>query len=119
MQSLKKNQDFKNVYDNGRSYANRELVLYVCGNGQQYNRLGISVSKKVGNSVIRHRVKRLIRENYRLHEDGFNSGLDLAVIARISAADADYDRIGRALLHLARKAGIYENHGEKTADSAD
>ena len=119
MQSLKKNKDFKNCYDNGRSWANRELVLYVCGNGTADNRLGISVSKKVGNSVIRHRIKRLIRENYRLHEDGFNSGLDLAVIARMSAADADYDRIGRALLHLARKAGIYENHGKTTADRTD
>lgn len=119
MQSLKKNQDFRHCYENGRSYANRELVLYVCGNGLSGNRLGISVSKKVGNSVIRHRVKRLIRENYRLHEDGFNSGLDLAVIARMGAADADYDKIGRALLHLARKAGIYGNDGEKTADRAD
>ena len=71
--------------ENGKSYANRHLVLYVLDNQTGHNRLGISVSKKVGNSVVRHRVTRLIRESYRLHEDMFNSGLDMVVIARKSA----------------------------------
>ena len=75
-ESLKRNADFQNVYKNGKSYANRHLVLYVLDNQTGHNRLGISVSKKVGNSVVRHRVTRLIRESYRLHEDMFNSGLD-------------------------------------------
>lgn len=76
-ESLKKNRDFKFVYQHGKSYANRYLVMYVLGNGSDQNRLGISVSKKVGNSVIRHHITRLIRESYRLHEEGFNSGLDM------------------------------------------
>ena len=70
-ESLKKNNDFKNVYRNGKSYANRYLVMYVLANGTERNRLGISVSKKVGNSVIRHHLTRLVRESYRLHEDMF------------------------------------------------
>ena len=74
-ESLKKNRDFQNVYKKGKSYANRYLVMYVLENETDRNRLGISVSKKVGNSVIRHHVTRLIRESYRLHEDMFNSSL--------------------------------------------
>ena len=108
MESLKKNDDFRNCYRSGSSCANRLLVLYVCGNGLGRNRIGISVSKKVGNSVVRHRITRLIRESYRLHEQMFNSGLDIAVIARPAAKDADYHRIESALLHLAGKAKIYD-----------
>lgn len=99
-ESLKKNADFKNVYTRGRSFANRLLVMYVLENGQNKNRLGISVSKKVGNSVIRHHITRLIREAYRLQEDMFNSGLDIVVIARASARNASYFDIESALKHL-------------------
>ena len=99
-ESLKKNADFQKVYKMGRSYANRLLVMYVLKNGGNKNRLGISVSKKVGNSVIRHRITRLIRESYRLQEDMFNSGLDIVVIARATARNADYHQIESALMHL-------------------
>lgn len=98
--SLKKNKDFQNVYNNGVSFANRYLVMYVLKNNTENNRIGISVSKKVGNSVIRHHLTRLIRESYRLHEDMFNSGLDIVVIARVSAKGATYWDIEKALLHL-------------------
>ena len=98
--SLKKNRDFQNVYSKGRSYANRMLVMYVLNNHTENNRLGISVSKKVGNSVIRHHITRLVRESYRLHEDMFNSGLDIVVIARATARNADYHQIESALMHL-------------------
>jgi ribonuclease P protein component len=107
-ESLKKNKDFKAVYNSRRSRANRMLIMYVMKNGTEKNRLGISVSKKVGNSVVRHRITRLIRESYRLHEQMFNSGLDMAVVARQAARDADYHRIEYALLQLAGKAGIYD-----------
>ena len=76
------------------------LVMYVLNNHTENNRLGISVSKKVGNSVIRHRITRLIRERYRLQEDMFNSGLDIVVIARATARNADYHQIESALMHL-------------------
>ena len=108
MESLKKNDDFRNCYNTGRSFVNRYLVLYVCGNGKGKNRIGISVSKKVGNSVVRHRITRKIREIYRLHEKMFDSGLDIVVVARSRAKDADYHRIEGALLNLAGKAGIYD-----------
>ena len=100
--SLKKNDDFKNVYKKGKSYANRFLVMYVLENKTDQNRLGISVSKKVGNSVVRHRVTRLVRESYRLHENIFNSGLDIVVVARNNASSASYADIESALLHLGK-----------------
>ena len=105
-ESLKKNRDFQVVYKNGRSYANKYLVMYIMENHQNRNRLGISVSKKVGNSVVRHHITRLIRESYRLHEKIFNSGLDIVVIARNSAASVSYHEVESAMLHLGKLHGI-------------
>jgi ribonuclease P protein component len=99
-ESLKKNKDFQHVYQNGTSYANRLLVMYMLENETEKNRLGISVSKKVGNSVIRHHVTRLVRESYRLQEEMFPRGVDIVVVARKSAKDASYYKIESALLHL-------------------
>ena len=104
--SLKKNNDFLTVYKKGRSFANKLLIMYVLGNGQDHNFLGISVSKKVGNSVVRHRTKRLIKEKYRLHEDMLNSGFNIVVIARPPARDADHEMIEEALIHLFKKQGL-------------
>ena len=81
-ESLKKNRDFQLVYKQGTSFANRFLVMYVKKNQLGRNRIGISVSKKVGNSVVRHHLARLIRESYRLHEEEFQCGMDVVVIAR-------------------------------------
>ena len=90
-ESLKNNQQFRFVYKNGRSYANKYFIRYVKENGLDKNRIGISVSKKVGNSVVRHRITRLVRESYRLHESVFNSGLDMVIIARPGAASIGYE----------------------------
>ncbi len=99
-ESLKKNRDFQRVYKQGKSFANKYLVMYVLENQTERNRIGISVSKKVGNSVIRHHVTRLIRESYRLQEEMFNSGLDIVIIARASAKEISYHQIESALMHL-------------------
>lgn len=106
--SLKNNRDFVNVYTSGKSYANKYLVIYTLKNNSDRNRLGISVSKKVGNSVIRHRLKRLIKESYRLHEKMFNSGLDIVVIARKGSDACDYAGIESALLHLMKLNGTLD-----------
>lgn len=101
-ESMKSNTNFKYVYHNGKSYANTYLIMYVMKNGTEMNRIGISVSKKVGNSVVRHRLTRLIRESYRLNENMFNSGLDIIVIARAGARGKGYQEINSALLHLGK-----------------
>ena len=100
--SLKKNWEFREVYKNGSSFANKLLVMYVTENNTEINYFGITVSKKVGNSVVRHRITRLLRESYRLHEMMFNSGLNIVVVARVSANEASYKDIEKAFLHLAK-----------------
>ena len=109
-ESLKKNRDFQNVYKKGKSYANRYLVMYVLENDTDRNRLGISVSKKVGNSVVRHHLTRLIREAYRLNSNMFNSSLDIVVIARNTAKDKTYKEVESALLHLAKLHNILDEN---------
>ena len=113
--SLKKNQDFQKVYRKGTSQANRYLVMYVLENHDRHmeNRLGISVSKKVGNSVVRHRLTRLIRESYRLNEAEFENGLDIVVVARPQAKDRTYHEIESALMHLAGKHCIAGKNNDK------
>lgn len=98
--SLKNRFEFENVYKNGRSLANRLLVMYFVPNGLTYNRYGISVSKKVGNSVVRHRSSRLIRESIRLCDCVFNSGLDIVVIARTGIRDTKFADVDSAYHHL-------------------
>ena len=125
-ESLKDNRDFQRVYQYGKSAANRTLVLYVYPRAEKMrqleqipyswkmagytkNRVGISVSKKVGNSVVRHHLCRLVRESYRLNEDKFDRGLDLVVIFRPGARELPFSDIDRALLHVSRKLGVLQN----------
>ncbi|BBF44607.1 ribonuclease P protein component [Lachnospiraceae bacterium KM106-2] len=110
-ESIKNTREFSNVYQNGKSYANKYLIMYVYENQLNRNRIGISVSKKVGNSVIRHRVKRLIRESYRLDELNINSGLDIVVVARVGARDRSYEEIDSAMKHLLKMHKIYKELG--------
>ena len=99
-ESLKKNSDFQLVFKKGKSKANKQFIMYVLKNDLDKNFLGISVSKKVGNSVVRHRIKRLLKESYRLHENLFNSGLSIVIIARKGADELDFHQTEKSLLHL-------------------
>ncbi|PKM66028.1 MAG: ribonuclease P protein component [Firmicutes bacterium HGW-Firmicutes-2] len=97
-----KNNEFVKVYQTGKSKANKFLIMYVLKKNENSSRLGISVSKKVGNSVIRHRVKRLIKEAYRLNSKSFWPGYDIVIIARSTAKDKSYKDIESALMHLVK-----------------
>ena len=97
-ESLKKNSDFQLVYKKGTSFANRYLVMYVRENQLNRNRVGISVSKKVGNSVVRHHLTRLIRESYRLNEERFKNGYDIVVIVRVNGKEQGFHSFQSALL---------------------
>ena len=119
-ESLKKNRDFQRVYRHGTSYANRYLVMYILENNSDKNRLGISVSKKVGNSVVRHRITRLIRESYRLNEESFFRGYDVVVIARVPVKGRSYHEVERSLLKLGNRHHIVDNdYGKKIVDLDD
>ncbi len=100
--SLKNNREFQVVYSKGKSYANKYLVMYIVNNESEANRIGISVSKKVGNSIVRHRITRLIREAFRLNKDKLNSGLSIVVVARVTAKDTKFNDIESAFLHLCK-----------------
>ena len=104
--SLKKNRDFKSLYKSGKSSVNPYLVLYCRKNRRGESRLGISVGIKVGKAVKRNRVRRLIREAYRLSEEKIKPGYDLVVVARVRACTATYRDIETALLGLCEKLKI-------------
>ena len=104
--SLKNYRDFGRVYNHRESFANKYLVMYVADNLTACSRIGISVSKKVGNSVVRHRITRLIRESYRLHKNEIKNGVDIVVVARNTAKGQNYQEIERAFLHLCGRHNI-------------
>ncbi len=119
-EKLRKNAEFQQVYRRGRSFANHLLVLYAIKrkqnrkDGVPFNKLGISVSKKVGKSVVRSRVKRLIYETYRLNKVNFVDGYDFVIIARVSSHDKSYAEIEKALIHVFKKAGLTRNDEKNT-----
>ena len=119
-ESLRKNWDFQLVYKKGTSYANRYLVMYVLKNQLNRNRIGISVSKKVGNSVVRHHLIRLIRESYRLNEEKFACGYDMIVIVRVSGKEQGFRSLESALLHLGKLHKILRSEeNENNIDQND
>lgn len=105
---IRKNAEFKAVYKRGRSFSNELLVLYVFKSNKKLNRVGISVSKKVGKSVIRSRVKRLINESYRLNNSNLRENFDFVFIARNTTKDQTYFKIEEAMKNLFKRAGLYK-----------
>ena len=104
--SLKLNHVFRRLYRKGGSYADRNLVLYCRKNGSRENRIGLTVGVKLGHAVGRNRIRRRLREIYRLHETQFLPGYDLVVVARGRAMDAPYAELEKAYLSLAEKLSL-------------
>ena len=105
--SLKFNHIFRRLYSSS-GHGNKYLVLYARANRTATNRVGVTVSKKLGCAVQRNRVRRRLREIYRLHEDRFAPGWDIVVVARSRCVDAPFRKMTNAYLSLAAKAGILE-----------
>ena len=121
---LKKNFEFKIVYRRGKSFANEILVMYILSNKKNkdkdfnfYNKLGVSVSKKVGNSVVRSRSKRLISESFRLNDDCITKGYDFVFIARNPIKGKNYADVEKAMRNLIKKAGLHNKNEENTNQS--
>jgi len=111
--SLKLNHLFRRLYSKGKSSANGLLVLYCRPNGSQENRIGLTVSAKLGHAVVRNRVRRRLREIYRLNERKFLPGYDIVVVARVRAVHSQYADLNRQFLRLANKLQLLHPLEEK------
>ena len=114
---LKKKKDFQAVYSRGKSYANRFLVLYVFRSNGFQGKVGFAAGKKLGNAVKRNRIKRLLRESYRMHQSEIEEGVSLLLVGRKAALAVKCQEVEKAFLALGRKAGIMA--GRKSFDSGE
>ena len=110
--SLKLNRGFRRLYQKGKSAVDPFLAVYCRKNRLGFSRLGLTVGTKVGHAVVRNRVRRRLRESYRVHEDRFRPGYDIVVVARGRAAGARYAQLERSLLRLAGKLDLLKGEGE-------
>ena len=110
--TLKKNYEFRRLYAKGKSAVNPFMALYARKVRRPGNRIGFTVSNKLGNAVTRNRVRRRLRELYRLHEREFRGGLELVVVARTRAVGADYARLEQAFLSACRKLDLLRQRAE-------
>ena len=109
---MKENYLFRRLYRRGQSAANAYLVLYARRNGSARSRVGITVSGKLGCAVQRNRIRRRLREIYRLNETQFQPGWDLVVVARTRAMTAEYSKLQSAYLALAARLGVLQEGPE-------
>jgi len=104
--SLKLNRDFRRLYSRGKFAACSTMVLYWRPNRLDQNRLGLTVSTKLGHAVTRNKIRRRLREIYRLHELELKRGMDLVIVARARAPQVDYWKLDRDFQKMARKLGL-------------
>ena len=107
---LRKNREFQQVYRRGKSYREQDLVLIVKKGPAGY-RVGFTCGKKVGNAVVRNKVRRRMKENFRHMAYRLMGNVDLVFVARASAKDADYGRLGKTMEKLLSKAGVIQYNG--------
>lgn len=106
---IKKNEEFQTIFKTGKSFANRELVIYYKRNDyQEHFRIGISVGKKIGNAVTRNRIKRYIRESFNQLKDEIKPNVDIVIIARNRTVDMSFHHIKKSLTHLLYKKDLLE-----------
>lgn len=105
--SLRLNYQFKHLYDRGIQSRANSIVIYYLKNNKNINNLGITVSSKLGKAVTRNRIKRRIKEAYRLNEDNLKIGYNLVIVARQMAVTSDYYKIKKDLIYLLKKNGIW------------
>jgi len=108
LESLKKNKQFKRVYKYGKVRAGKRTVLIFCKNKEGFNRLGITISKKVGKSVVRHRLKRLYKEVFRFLKHDIKDGFDIVVVARKDADKADFWAVLNEMRYLLTKGKLFK-----------
>ena len=104
---VKKNEDFQEAFKKGKSVANRQFVLYILKRPEQVHfRIGLSVSKKIGNAVTRNRIKRYVRQAFHEFDGQLHNGLDYIIIARKPTAEMDFFEVKQSLSHVLRLARV-------------
>ncbi len=106
--AIKENYIFRRLYNKGKSAVSPYLAIYVRRNGHNGNRLGLTVSTKVGKAVIRNKMRRRLREIYRTNEEKLVSGIDMVIVSRIKAKYATYQQLEQSFLHLCAKLDLLE-----------
>ena len=106
--TVKKNYEFRRMYAKGKSGVSSCLVVYYRKNRLGHNRLGVTVSTKLGHAVVRNRVRRRLREIFRLNQVGLAQGYDMILVARTRAVGAEYRELERAFLNVCGKLGLRE-----------
>ncbi|WP_152657454.1 ribonuclease P protein component [Oceanobacillus sp. CFH 90083] len=107
---IKKNEEFQATFKNGNSFANRQLVIYYRKKeGQKHFRIGLSVGKKIGNAVVRNRIKRLLRASFQALEQDIKPCYDIVIIARNQTKTMDYEMMKRSLSHLLYKEKLFKH----------
>ncbi len=105
-QRIKKNAEFQQIFKKGKSFANRQFVVYKLENEHDFFRIGLSVSKKIGNAVVRNRIKRYIRQSFLELNDSVDTSKDYIIIARNSAATLDFHETKKSLEHVLKVAKV-------------
>ncbi len=104
--TLRNTRQFNQVYKKGKSVVNRHVVMYYSKNQLGYNQVGFSVSKKVGKAVVRNRVKRLMKESYRINNEKLKQGYDVVFVARVRSKDSTYLEIEKAMKYCFNKGKL-------------
>ena len=112
-ETLKKNYEFQRLYSKGKSAVTPSLVVYVRKTKRSSNKIGFTVSTKLGKAVVRNRVRRRLREIYRLNEDSFERGLEMVVVARVKAVRSSYSQLEKAFISACDKLGVLRKEGER------
>lgn len=112
---IKKNEEFSRVFNEGKSVANRQFVLYFLRKEEQKHfRIGLSVSKRVGNAVTRNRIKRIIRVVFHELKEELKGEYDFVVIARQPTAKMNYHEMKKSLHHVLKLARVFRSYKERT-----
>ncbi len=103
---LRKNMEFRKVYSHGKNYWNRNLTLYVKKNNIDETRVGYTITKKIGNSVVRNKLRRRMKEIYRLNFHRIETGYDLVFVPKRNIVNLSYEKLDSSMIHIMRKAGV-------------
>ena len=109
--SLKSNREFQIVYKRGKSLGNKHIVMFMLKNGNNINCLGISASKKIGKAVVRNKIRRRLKEAYKMLEPEVSEGYDIVILPRAGIVEASFLEVKSSIKHLLRKHGIWRQNG--------